>query len=201
MLIEHEGKRPRVHETAYVASTAVVCGDVTIGPRSHVAFGAVVAAEGAPVVIGADCMIRENAVVKGSPGHGVSIGDAVLVGPHASVVGCTVDDEVFIATGVAIFPGARLGRGVEVRINGVVQVNTILEAGTTVPIGWIAVGNPAQSFPPDEHEHIWGIQKPLNFPKTMYGVDRAADGSVDMRAIMRTIAQRYDAHRSDRIID
>ena len=74
MLIEHEGKRPQVHETAYVASTAVICGDVTIGPRSYVAFGAVVAAEGAPVVIGADCMIRENAVVKGAPGHRVSIG-------------------------------------------------------------------------------------------------------------------------------
>ncbi len=85
-------------------------------------------------------MIRENAVVKASPGHPTTIGDAVLVGPHASLVGCTVEDEVFIATGAAVFHGAQLGRGCEVRINGIVHVNTTLEPGATVPIGWVAVG-------------------------------------------------------------
>jgi carbonic anhydrase/acetyltransferase-like protein (isoleucine patch superfamily) len=200
MLIEHEGKRPHVDITARVAPTAVVCGDVTIGPRSHVAFGAVVAAEGAAIRIGAECMIRENAVVKSSPGHPVNVGDAVLVGPHASIVGCAVGDEVFLATGVTVFQGARLGRRVEVRINGVVHVNTLLEPGTIVPIGWIAVGNPARCLPPQEHDQIWSIQKLLNFSKAAYGVDRAADGSVDMRAIMRTVVQRYEAHRSDRML-
>jgi carbonic anhydrase/acetyltransferase-like protein (isoleucine patch superfamily) len=198
MLIEHQGKRPRVDDTAYVAPTAVICGDVTIGPRSHVAFGAVVAGEGAPVTIGAECMIRENAVVKASPGHPVSIGDAVLIGPHSSIVGCTIDNEVFLATGVAVFHGARLGRGVEVRINGVVHVNTVLEAGAMVPIGWVAVGNPVTCLPPSQHEEIWAIQKPLDFPRTAYGVARSADGSTDMRAIMRTVVQRYEAHRGDR---
>jgi carbonic anhydrase/acetyltransferase-like protein (isoleucine patch superfamily) len=182
MLIEHDGKRPRVDATAHIAPTAVVCGDVTIGPGTHVAFGAVVAAEGAPVVIGADCMIRENAVVKASPGHRVTIGDAVLVGPHASIAGCSVGDQVFLATGVAIFHGARLGRGVEVRINGIVHVNTVLEASAMVPIGWVAAGDPAICFSPDQHEKIWAVQKPLNFPKTVYGVDLA----------------RYDDHPRER---
>jgi carbonic anhydrase/acetyltransferase-like protein (isoleucine patch superfamily) len=200
MLIEHEGKRPRIHESAYVAPTAVVCGDVTIGARTQVAFGAVLAAEGAPISVGADCMIRENAVLKASPGHPLSIGEAVLVGPHAALVGCSVADEVFLATGAAVFQGARLGKGAEVRIHGVVHVNTALEAGATVPIGWVAVGDPAQCLPTEAHEEIWAIQKPLDFPRTAYGVERAADGSVDMREILRTVARRYEAHRGDRVL-
>jgi len=77
----------------------------------------------------------------------------------------------------------------------------VLAAGETVPIGWIAVGNPAQVLPPHEHEAIWTIQKPLNFPLTAYGVNRAADGSVDMREIMRRVVDRYAAHSTDKILD
>jgi carbonic anhydrase/acetyltransferase-like protein (isoleucine patch superfamily) len=201
MLIEHDGKRPRVDATAHVAPNAIICGDVVIGPGTQVAFGAVVAAEGAPVTIGAECMIRENAIIKSAPGHPVTIGDAVLVGPHASIVGCSVGDEVFLATGVAVFHGARLARGVEVRVNGIVHVNTVLEAGAMVPIGWVAVGNPATCLPPDQHEQIWAVQKLLNFPRTAYGIERAPDGSVDMRAIMRTVVRRYEAHHQDRIME
>src|SRR5688500_6473113 len=60
MLIEHQSKRPNIHPTAYVAPTAVICGDVTIGPHTHVSFGAVIEAHGAPVRIGAQCVVREN---------------------------------------------------------------------------------------------------------------------------------------------
>ena len=44
MLLEHQGKRPHIHETAYIAPTATVCGDVTIGAESRVLFGAVLVA-------------------------------------------------------------------------------------------------------------------------------------------------------------
>ena len=69
MLVEHRGKRPRVHETAYIAHTAVVCGDVTIGENSRVLFGATIVAEGGPVEIGAHCIIMENALIRGTPQH------------------------------------------------------------------------------------------------------------------------------------
>ena len=46
MLIEHLGKSPRIHETAWVAPTAVLCGDVTVGENSRVLFGAILTAEG-----------------------------------------------------------------------------------------------------------------------------------------------------------
>jgi hypothetical protein len=48
MLLEHQGKRPRIYEAAYFAPTATLCGDVTIGVESRVLFGAVLVAEGGP---------------------------------------------------------------------------------------------------------------------------------------------------------
>ena len=52
-----------------------------------------------------------------------------------------------------------------------------------VPIGWVAVGNPAVIRPPSAHDEIWSVQRTLDFPGTVYGVERAADGSIDMRLV------------------
>ena len=69
MLLEHQGKRPHIHETAYIAPTATVCGDVTIGAESRVLFGAVLVAEGGSVIIGGHCIIMEQAVLRGTARH------------------------------------------------------------------------------------------------------------------------------------
>lgn len=115
-------------------------------------------------------------------------------GPYAHVVGCTIEDEVFIATGAAIFHSARLEKGSEVRINGVVHLKTHLAAGETVPIGWVAVGNPAQVLPPGEHKRIWEIQKPLNFPLTVCGFERS---EATMEKITRRLSEILGSHASD----
>ncbi len=108
----------------------------------------------------------ENAVIRSTDKHPTEIGSHCLIGPHAHLVGCTLEDCVFVATGASVFHGARLGYGSEVRINGVVHLRTKLPAHATVPIGWVAVGNPPQILPPDQHEAIWALQKPLNFRST-----------------------------------
>ena len=82
MLLEHRGKRPQIHECAYVAPTATICGDVTVGANSRVLFGAVVTAEGGAAEIGAECIVMENAVVRGTQKHPVRIGDHILVVPE-----------------------------------------------------------------------------------------------------------------------
>jgi carbonic anhydrase/acetyltransferase-like protein (isoleucine patch superfamily) len=115
-------------------------------------------------------------------------------------VGCTVEDNVFIATGASIFHGARLGRGSEVRINGVVHIKTTLAENETVPIGWVAVGTPATIQPPDRHNQIWAIQKPLNFPKVVYGVDRKPGGQSIMPEITQSMAGALQAHRDDQVL-
>ncbi len=198
MLIEHTGISPRVDPTAYVAPNAVVCGDVTIGPGCRILYGAQVIAESGSITIGRECIVMENAVLRSAERHPLTIGNHCLIGPNAHVVGCTVEDEVFIATGAAVFHSARLGKGCEVRVNAVVHLKTRLGAGETVPIGWVAVGDPAQVLPPGEHERIWAIQKPLDFPLAVYGLERA---EVSMEKITQRLSQALGAHSADRPVD
>jgi carbonic anhydrase/acetyltransferase-like protein (isoleucine patch superfamily) len=157
-------------------------------------YGAQVIAESGSISIGRECIIMENAVLRSSARHPLSIGNNCLVGPNAHVVGCTVEDEVFVATGASIFHSARLGRGSEVRINGVVHIKSHLAAGETVPIGWVAVGSPARVLPPSEHERIWEIQKPLNFPLTVYGFEQS---EATMEKITRRLSEALRSHVSD----
>lgn len=198
MLIEHQDRRPRVAESAYVAPNAVLCGDVTVGEDARVLFGAVLTSEGGSIEVGRRCIVMEQALLRGRSGHPTTLGDHVLVGPHAHVNGATIEDDVFLATGVSVFPGARIGRGTEVRINGVVHVNTVVAPETMVPIGWVAVGDPAQVFPPSAHDEIWAIQRELDFPRTAFGLSR---DEATMERITALYAERFGRHRVDRILD
>jgi carbonic anhydrase/acetyltransferase-like protein (isoleucine patch superfamily) len=159
--------------------------------------GTQIIAEGGTIAIGNECIIMENAVLRSSMRHSLSIGSNCLIGPNTHVVGCQVDDQVFIATGAEIFHGAKVGRGSEVRVNAIVHLKTSLPAGTTVPIGWVAVGDPATILPPDQHENIWSIQEPLNFPLTVYGIDRS---EVDLVKITRSVIEALGSHVSDKIV-
>lgn len=200
MLIEHQGKRPTVDPTASIAPTAVICGDVSIGPRTCVSYGAVIEAHGEPVRIGAQCVVRENLNIRSTTRNAVKIGDHVLIGPHSSLKGCTVDDECFLATGVKIYQGASVGRGTEVRIDGVVHVRSVLPPDSLVPIKWIAVGDPARFFPPDKHEDIDALLSGSNFAQQVYGLERQPGGGVDMdmKELTRRETTGLADHRNDR---
>jgi carbonic anhydrase/acetyltransferase-like protein (isoleucine patch superfamily) len=191
VIVEHRGKAPVVHESAYVAPNAVLCGDVVVGPDARILFGAVVTAEDGRVEIGSRCVVMEHALIRARAVHPVLLGDDVLVGPHAHVNGAVVGEGCFLATGCALFPGVVLGRGVEVRIHGVVHVNTELEDGALVPIGWVAAGD--RILPPDEHEAIWAVQEGLDFPGTVYGLARDAPA----RERMERQTAWFGAHRDD----
>jgi carbonic anhydrase/acetyltransferase-like protein (isoleucine patch superfamily) len=200
MLIEHAGKRPTIDPTAWVAPDATLCGDVTIGPGVRILHGARLVGEaGGAIRIGRDAIIMENAVIRASTKHPCTIGDHGLIGPNAHVTGATLEDEVFVATGAAIFHGAVLGRGSEVRVHATVHLRTRLEPGAMVPIGWVAVGDPARILPPDRHDEIWEIQKPLNFPEWVYGFDR--DTPDLMRRVTGRLSEALAAHAGDAVID
>jgi carbonic anhydrase/acetyltransferase-like protein (isoleucine patch superfamily) len=196
MVIRHAGKSPQVDPSAYVAPNAVLCGDVTVGPGSRVMFGAQVIAEGGSITIGRECIVMQNAVLRSTTRHSLSIGNNCLIGPNTHLAGCTIEDEVFIATGSAILHAARLGKGCEVRVNGIVQIRTELAAGATVPMGWVAVGTPAQLLPLEEHDKIWALQKPLDFPSTVYGIERV---DADMLKITRSLSDLLGSHLLDEV--
>lgn len=193
MDVDSDGARtaPTIDPSACVAHTAVIAGDVTVGAGSVISYGAVLVADGGAISIGRNCVVMENAVIRSSAFHDCRIGDNVMVGPHCHLSGCDIGDEVFVATGVSVFNGARVGRLSELRINAVVHVGTRLQPETTVPIGWIAVGDPAVLHPPERHEEIWRVQKEMDFPWNVFGVRRAAPSSDSMTKQMTDKYSRF----------
>ncbi|HEY8321905.1 MAG TPA: hypothetical protein VIG46_08985 [Candidatus Baltobacteraceae bacterium] len=115
MIFSSGTKKPKIHSSAYVAPTAVISGDVEIGSGCAILHGAVITAEGAPLRIGSDTVVMENAVLKASGGSATTfpleIGERCIVGPGAYVVGATVGEGCFIAGGSRLGNGATMADG------------------------------------------------------------------------------------------
>jgi carbonic anhydrase/acetyltransferase-like protein (isoleucine patch superfamily) len=197
MLISHRGNAPRADPSAYIAPTAVLSGDVRVGPECRILFGAVLTAEGGPVELGRRCIVMEHAVLRGTPKHPLMLGDNTLVGPAAHLSGCIVGRDCFIATRATILNGAILEAGVEVRIGGTVHANSRMVADSWLPIGWVAVGDPARLLAPSESEEISRIQRTLNFTGAAFNLSREASQA--------EVAERYGRalgrHAEDVILD
>jgi len=191
MLIEHRGITPSAAESAYVAPTAVLCGDVEIGDDCRIMFGAVLVAEDAPVRIGPRTVIMENAIIRAWPQLPVAIGSDVMIGPGANVNGAQIDHDAFIAAGASIFPAAHIGARAIVRANAVVHIHSELPAGRVVPEGWTALGRPAEVVPPGQDERMLFSLYGMNFTRAVFGEGRAEVG-------MKNYLDLFGAHRDDR---
>jgi len=198
MWLRHRDAEPSIDPSAYVAPSAVLSGDVRIGADSRVLHGAVLTADGGPVQVGASCVIMEQAVLRGTRPNPLIIGDHVLVGPHAYLTGCEIADEVFIATGAMVFNGARMGRASRVGLGGSVHIGTKVADEQNVPIGWIAVGDPAQVYPPGDAEPIMdGLRDQGGFLPYVFGVEDTGDRGELMRTTMSRYVKALGRHRDD----
>lgn len=199
MIIAHASKAPRIDPAAWVAPDATICGDVEIAEGSRVLHGARVVGEaGGRIRIGRNVIVMENAVVRAGPRHPCGIGDHCLIGPHAHVVGATIEEQVFIATGASVFHGAHVGKGAIIRVDGIVHLKTRLEPGAVVPIKWIALGDPARMFPPERHEELSLVLRDLNFSMTVYGLDAATPDR--MMEVTRRLSNALGAHVGDSVL-
>jgi carbonic anhydrase/acetyltransferase-like protein (isoleucine patch superfamily) len=193
----YQDNAPTIPPDTRIAPTAVISGDVMIGHNCSIGFGAVLTAESGPIRIGDNCVIMDGAILRGIRGNPLRIGDNVLIGPHAYLTGSTIGTNAFIATGATIFNGAVVSERAEVRINGIVHIRTRLPPDAVVPLGWIAVGDPAEILPPEAHERIWEIQKTLDFPRYVFGVERPAEGETIMPDVMPRYARFLVRRHSD----
>lgn len=197
MILEHEGVLPRIDPSCRIAPNAVISGDVTIGANCSIGFGAVLTAESGPIRLGDNVVVMDTAVLRGVRSDPLLIGSNVLAGPRAYLTGCTIEDDVFLATGVTVFNGALIGARSEVRVNAIVHLRTHLSPDSMVPLGWIAVGDPARLLPPEKHEEIWAIQKELDFPGYVFGVERPAPGKTMMPEVMPRYAHALVARHAN----
>ncbi|TAK30018.1 MAG: gamma carbonic anhydrase family protein [Chloroflexota bacterium] len=145
-----EGKAPEIDPTAYVAPTAVVIGDVTIGPRSSIWFGAVLRGDVFAITIGAGTSIQDSVVIH----EHTIIGDDCLVGHSAIVHGCRVGNNVLIGSGAIVFDGCVVEDG------AVIAMGAVLAPNTHVPAGTVMIGVPAQPVRRLTAEEMQGSKDP-----------------------------------------
>lgn len=130
---------PTLHEDTFVAPGAHVIGDVHIGPKSSVWFGAVVRGDVFHIRIGAETNIQDNSVVHVTTDrHPTIIGDRVTVGHRVILHGCTVEDGALIGMGAIVMDRAVIGAG------ALVGAGAIVTEGTHIPPGTLAIGSPAR---------------------------------------------------------
>ena len=127
-----------VHPTAFIAPSAVVLGDVTLGPRSSVWYGAVLRADMAPIVVGEATNLQDGTIVHVDAGKPARIGARVGVGHRAILHACTVEDDCLIGMGSVLLNDVHIGTG------SVVAAGAVVPEGTRVPPGSLVVGVPAR---------------------------------------------------------
>jgi carbonic anhydrase/acetyltransferase-like protein (isoleucine patch superfamily) len=129
---------PSIHPTAFIASTAAVMGDVTIGAESSVWYGAVVRGDMAPIVIGSQTNLQDGTVVHVDEGMPCHVGSRVGVGHRAILHGCTVEDDCLIGMGSVLLNKVLVGGG------SVVAAGAVLPEGMQAPPRSLIMGVPAR---------------------------------------------------------
>jgi carbonic anhydrase/acetyltransferase-like protein (isoleucine patch superfamily) len=128
----------RIHPTAFIASSAAVMGDVTIGEDASIWYGAVLRGDMAPIVIGSQSNIQDGTIVHVDEGVPCTVGRRVGVGHRVILHGCTVEDDCLIAMGSVLLNGVVIGSG------SVVAAGAVLPEGMRVPPGSLVMGVPGR---------------------------------------------------------
>jgi carbonic anhydrase/acetyltransferase-like protein (isoleucine patch superfamily) len=153
------GKRPQVDPTAFIADNATVIGDVTIGARSSVWFGAVLRGDVFHIRIGEDTSIQDNSVIHVTHSqHATQVGNKVTVGHSVTLHGCTVGDACIVGMGAVILDQAVIGD------RCIVGAGALVTPGTKIPAGHLAVGSPARPKRPlTDEELVWLESSALHY--------------------------------------
>ncbi len=137
-LAQHLGKTPDTSRALFVAKTASITGDVTLGAQSSVFYGAVLRGDIARIVVGEGSNIQDNAIVHLADDLDAVIGAWCTIGHAAIVHACTVEDECLIGMGATVLDGARVGA------RSLVGANSLVPQGMIVPPGSMVYGSPAK---------------------------------------------------------
>jgi len=129
---------PKIHPTAFIAPTAVVMGDVTLGPRASVWYQAVLRGDMAPIVIGEATNLQDATIVHVDEGKPALIGARVGVGHRVILHACVVEDDCLIGMGSILLNDVRVGTG------SVIAAGAVVPEGMQVPPGSLVMGVPAR---------------------------------------------------------
>jgi len=131
-------RAPKIAANAFVAPEATLVGDVTIGERATIWFGAVIRGDNEPIRVGADTSVQECAVLHTDMGSPLNIGAGVTVGHQAVLHGCTVGEGSLIGIQAVVMNGAIIGR------QCLVGAGALVTEGKQFPDRSLILGVPAK---------------------------------------------------------
>ena len=129
---------PSLAEGAWAAPSADLIGDVRLGARASVWFGAIIRADNTPILLGEESNFQDGAIGHSDPGAPLTIGARVTVGHQAILHGCTIADDCLIGMGAKILNGA------VIEPDCLVGAGALVTGGKTFPAGSLIVGVPAR---------------------------------------------------------
>jgi carbonic anhydrase/acetyltransferase-like protein (isoleucine patch superfamily) len=138
MLYRIGDRGPELGAGAWAAPSADLIGDVRLGRRASVWFGAVIRADNTPIIVGEESNIQDGAIAHSDPGFPLTIGARVTVGHQAILHGCTIADDCLIGMGARILNGAVL------EPECLVGAGALITEGKTFASGSLIVGSPAR---------------------------------------------------------
>jgi carbonic anhydrase/acetyltransferase-like protein (isoleucine patch superfamily) len=133
------GHTPQIGADTFLAETAVIVGDVVVGARSSVWYGAVIRGDVFHIRIGDETSVQDNAVIHVTTGRNATVvGNRVTIGHSATLHGCTVADRCIIGMGAIILDSAEIGE------RCIVAAGSLVAPGSRIPPGTLALGSPAR---------------------------------------------------------
>jgi carbonic anhydrase/acetyltransferase-like protein (isoleucine patch superfamily) len=137
-VIELDGKTPRVADDAFLAPTAVLIGDVTVGAGASIWFGAVLRGDNSAIVIGEGSNVQDNCVIHCADQLPTVVGINVTIGHMAMLEGCEIGDGALVGMGAIVLQRAKVGP------RSLIAAGAVVGEGMEIPGGVLAAGIPAK---------------------------------------------------------
>jgi carbonic anhydrase/acetyltransferase-like protein (isoleucine patch superfamily) len=150
-LYELDGTSPRIDESAWVADSAQVIGNVELAAGASIWFGAIVRGDTEVIRVGRNSNIQDASVLHADHGTPLTIGDDVTVGHKVMLHGCTIGNGSLIGIGAVVLNGAKIGEGC------LVGAGSLVTEGKEFPDGSMIVGSPARvvkQLTPEQLGHL-----------------------------------------------
>lgn len=137
-IYELDNISPRIHDSAWVADSAQVMGNVELAEDSSVWFGVVIRGDTEVIKVGKGSNIQDGTVMHADHGKPMTVGENVTVGHKAMLHGCTIGDGSLIGIGAVVLNGAKIGKGC------IVGAGSLVTEGKEFPDGSMIMGSPAK---------------------------------------------------------
>ncbi|MEM7645813.1 MAG: gamma carbonic anhydrase family protein [Pseudomonadota bacterium] len=155
--MELNGIQPQIGEDCFVAPSADIIGQVSIGAQSSIWYQCVLRGDVSPITIGESTNIQDGTIIHGTHNKfDVKVGSFVTVGHKAMLHGCTIGDEAFVGMGSILLDGSQMAP------RSFLAAGSLLTEGSKTEEGWLYMGSPAKKVRPLKEQELAFLRQSAN---------------------------------------